>query len=345
MGRRILKLHLYTRNSSRCFGCALCSWSWVPPLVNANKDMFLPHNTVTRTVTNAITATQCLTRDTFVTRTVEVIGQQSVIVTLCTKNIVTETVRQPIITPVNDQLVVSTITQALRPITSFVTDVSTNIALRTVTDTAVGTLTHRSNAIVSITQTQTQTQTLTQTTLVVSTQVNNRIVTVTVGQTVVNTIFVDAPLAAPAIAAAPAFNQGGSFNQAAQGQGGSFNQAAAGGFSSGQVFGFGGEAQSQGGAFNQGSQGGPFNQGGAFNQGSANLQGQAQGQGAFNQGSQGGFLQGQAQGQGAFGNQGGFLQGHARGQGGFNQGNRGGFIQGQAQGQGSFNQGGFQNYN
>merc|ERR1739838_960735 len=144
MGRRILKLHLYTRNSSRCFGCALCSWSWVPPLVNANKDMFLPHTTLSLTVTNAITATQCLTRDTFVTRTVEVIGQQSVIVTLCTKNLVTHPLRQQIITPVNDQLVVSTITQALRPITSFVTDVSTNIALRTVTDTAVGTLTHRS---------------------------------------------------------------------------------------------------------------------------------------------------------------------------------------------------------
>merc|ERR1739838_992316 len=113
----------------------------------------------------------------------------------------TETIQRTIETPVNSQIVIRSTTTQLRPRTTVVTDIGDRLALTTVTDTTTATITHRANQFFSTTLTETRTETLTRTTLVISTQVNRRPSRVTTTQTVLNTIVLDTPRPAPAVAA------------------------------------------------------------------------------------------------------------------------------------------------
>merc|ERR1739838_1050035 len=168
---------------------------YLPPSVN------IPTVTSTITKTNTLTAEDCRTEDKIASITYELINQQLILVTQCTKNVLTETIQRTIETPVNSQIVIRSTTTQLRPRTTVVTDIGDRLALTTVTDTTTATMTHRANQFLSTTINENRTEKLNRTTLVISTNVNKRTSRVTTTQTVLNTIVLDTPRPAPAVAA------------------------------------------------------------------------------------------------------------------------------------------------
>merc|ERR1712215_269869 len=156
-----------------------------------------PVGTTTNYITNTITATECLTKDTFSSNTYEVINQQLVILTICTKDLQTDTVYRNLVTPVNDVIAISHSTQRLRPLTTTVTDLVNRFSLKEVTNVVTETLTHRAIEFAITTLTETRTETLTRATRVISTEVNARTHITTTTFTVFNTIVVDEQVPAP----------------------------------------------------------------------------------------------------------------------------------------------------